>query len=111
MARPNHATSQDESMQAYIALAHKALSCGKLLWPSRPKHHAPRYSIIHCFYFASTYLVPIYVQYIYDIYIYYDIMLIYIYIKIQLFFTSAVLWDMGPFFSVSGTDVKYMFKL
>lgn len=38
-------------------------------------------------------------------------MLIYIYIKIQLFFTSAVLWDMGPFFSVSGTDAKYMFKL
>ena len=47
-------TSQDQSLQAYITLAQKALSCGKLLWPSRPKHHAPRYSIIHCF--ASIYI-------------------------------------------------------
>ena len=29
-------------MEAYIALAERAIANRELLWPSRPKHHAPR---------------------------------------------------------------------
>ena len=32
---------KDESMVAYLKLAHDAVANGQLLWPARPKHHAP----------------------------------------------------------------------